>query len=95
MERGPDQVRGGTVKRLLAVFAAFRVLVRLMAHEAQARDRWTTWHPVYLATGPDQPQPALWQQAGYTPDEATAMLRAGDVPDEDTLQAMAALRREG
>jgi hypothetical protein len=54
--------------------------------------RWRSWGKV--AARESGPQPALWDAAGLTVDEALTMIDAGDPPDKDVLEGLAALRRE-
>lgn len=55
--------------------------------------RWRSWREV-TARKPDT-QPALWDAAGLSVDEALAMIDAGDPPDAEVLAGLAALRRTG
>jgi hypothetical protein len=52
---------------------------------------WREW----TVLGERHPHPALWYAAGFTVDEALAMIDAGDGPDEQVLLGLAALRRTG
>jgi hypothetical protein len=53
--------------------------------------RWREWAPVGGRTS--RVEPALWAAAGFTVDEALAVLDAGDEPDAEALRGLAALRR--
>jgi hypothetical protein len=52
---------------------------------------WREWTPV--AERAPHLEAALWAAAGFTVDEALAMLDAGDEPDVEILLGLAALRR--
>jgi hypothetical protein len=54
-------------------------------------ERWRSWRKV-AGRAPGL-QPALWDAAGLTLDEALTMIDAGDPPDAEVLAGLAALRR--
>jgi hypothetical protein len=72
--------------------AYVRALRRSAWEPDEVFERWLSWRGV----GERAPhlQPALWHAAGFTVDEATGLLDAGDAPDNDTLAGLAALRRD-
>ncbi|GAA0916354.1 hypothetical protein Vau01_084140 [Virgisporangium aurantiacum] len=53
--------------------------------------RWREWAPV--GERAPHPEPALWAAAGFTVDEALAVLDTGAEPDAEALRGLAALRR--
>jgi hypothetical protein len=54
---------------------------------------WRDWTPV--AERAPHVEPALWAAAGFTVDDALAMIDAGGEPDTEVLLGLAALRRTG
>lgn len=66
---------------------------RALADRASMWDAqpWRAWAPV--ASRGRRVAPALWAAAGFTVEEALAVLDAGDEPDAEALRGLAALRR--
>jgi hypothetical protein len=77
-----------------AFVAALRRAARPVAWDpGPVFGRWRSWRKV-AGRAPGL-QPALWDAAGLTADEALAMIDAGDPPDAEVLAGLAALRRTG